>query len=122
MAARASEDDNLSSRLVDQSSGLIWRDDIASPVSGPRLTDILLDPRNAYSCPERIAGHLSLSVDAKRLALCTWLRDLLADARDGLDVGPELRRALAELSALDPAAADVFRRAFAGQGLALDAS
>ena len=113
-----SEDETLALKPVHRSSEPVWRDDIATPVTDPRLTDILLDPQGAYSCPQRIAGHFGLSADEKRLALCAWLRDLLAEGRDGADVAPQVRPALAELCVLDPGAAEVFRRAFAGQGLA----
>lgn len=100
----------------------MWRDDVATPVSDPRLAEILVDPHEAYSCPERLACHFRLSSDEKRLALFAWLRDLLAECRSGLDVGSEMRAALAELGALDPAASDVFRRAFAAQGVAATSS
>lgn len=45
------------------------------------------------------------------------LRDLMAESRSGLEVASEARAALAELGALDPGAAAVFRRAFAAQGV-----
>lgn len=112
------EASTLASKYLDQACQPLWRDDVVTPVTGARLAEILLRPRNAYSCPERIAGHISLSSDEKRLALCVWLRDLLAEGRSGFDVGSEVRSGLAELCVLDPAAAAVFRRAFAAEGLA----
>jgi hypothetical protein len=96
-----------------------WRDDIATPVAPPRLAEILRAPRDAYSRPEWLARHISLSPDEKRVALCAWLHALLVDGPDGGPLSAEAAPALAELDRVDPGAAGVFRRAFAASGLAL---
>jgi hypothetical protein len=96
-----------------------WRDDIATPVTPPRLADILRAPGDAFSRPEWLARHVSLSLDEKRVALCAWLHALLADGRDSGPLSAEAAAALAELDRVDPGAAGVFRRAFAASGLAL---
>jgi len=117
-ADQRAEGETLASKRMDEIAQTVWRDDIATPVTDPRLADILLHPRDAYTCPERIARHFTLSLDEKRLALCSWLLDLLADGRSGADIGSEVRAALAEFYVVDPGAAAVFQRAFAAQGLA----
>ena len=109
----------MASKLDSHTSSAPWRDDIAMPVAPSRLAAILRDPRDAYSRPEWLARHVSLSPDEKRVALCAWLHDLLADSRDGTPLSADVTLALAALDRLDASAAGVFRRAFAGQGLAL---
>ena len=96
-------------------TAVAWRDDIATPVDSARLGRLLLDPREAYSEPSRLGRHLCLSPDEKRVILAAWLRGLLEDGHEGEPLSVEVLAAMAELSALDPGAAAVFRRAFAAQ-------
>jgi hypothetical protein len=108
----------MASTSMNDVSQAIWRDDIATPITGSRLADILLDPRETYSSPDRIACHINLSLHEKRLALWAWLRDLLAESRLGFGDESEVRAVLAELCALDPDAASVLRRSFVALGVA----
>ena len=98
-----------------------WRDDIAAPVGDVRLGEILLDPRDAFSRPEWLARHVCLSPDEKRVALFSWLRQLLGDTPDGAGESTAVMAALAELAILDPGAAGVLRRAFVARGFVFTA-
>ncbi|THD63006.1 hypothetical protein [Phenylobacterium sp.] len=108
----------MTSTFEPRAHSAAWRDDIATPVTPPRLADILRAPHDAFSRPEWLARHVSLSPDEKRVALCAWLHALLVEGRDGL-LSAEAAPALAELDRVDPGAAGVFRRALAASGLAL---